>query len=291
MKTSSLTLPDGRILETMSAGNESDQAVIFHHGTPGSTLTWSDWLTEVSNQGGYAIAYSRAGYGGSSRHADRTVFTNTQDIRALISHFQVASFVSIGASGGGPHALADTTIAAARAAICIASVAPYDADGLDFLEGMGQENHIEFNAAVAGASAVDEWMRVNAPESAKVTGPQLIEAFGGLVGPADKQSLTPVVAEEVAASFRHALSASYHGWMDDDLAFVQPWGFNLGEIFKPVEIWQGNEDLMVPHSHAQWLSANIKSAKLHFVPNEGHISLGLHQRSQIISNALNYLKA
>ena len=32
----------------------------------------------------------------------------------------------------------------------IASVAPYEADGLDWLDGMGEENHVEFGKALAG---------------------------------------------------------------------------------------------------------------------------------------------
>ena len=35
------------------------------------------------------------------------------------------------------------------------------------------------------------------------------------------------------------------GWVDDDLAFVAPWGFSLGEITTPVAIWQGSLDSVV----------------------------------------------
>jgi pimeloyl-ACP methyl ester carboxylesterase len=285
-----LTLADGRRLEVMTAGTPSASAVLFHHGTPGSATTWSEWLPVVADLGGFAIAYSRAGYGLSDRHKGRTVISNTADISEILKHFGVTDFVSIGWSGGGPHCLADTTMSHNKAAISIAGVAAFNQSDLDFLEGMGEENHVEFGAAIEGELAIENWMKANYEGTAKVTGPLLIEAMGGLIGDADKKSLTPAVAEEVAAEFRYALSVSYYGWMDDDLAFVQPWGFDLSAIRNPVELWQGDEDFMVPHSHGKWLAGKIGTAKLIFEPGEGHISLGINKRSTIVANALNYLK-
>jgi pimeloyl-ACP methyl ester carboxylesterase len=53
------------------------------------------------------------------------------------------------------------------------------------------------------------------------------------------------------------LKKGFTGWIDDDLAFVQPFGFELEKINKPVIIWQGNDDFMVPQSHSEWLHKHI----------------------------------
>ena len=286
-----LTLPDNRTLEIHWSGQPTDRAIVFHHGTPGASLTWESWLPTVADEGGFGIAYSRAGYGQSARNEGRTVIDNTHDIAAIVKYFGLTSFVSIGWSGGGPHCLADTVLPQSVAAISIAGVGAYGVPDLNFLEGMGEENHVEFSAAVAGSAEIEKWMQEYSDGTAKVTGPQLIEALGGLIGPADKQILTPEVAELVAQEFRYGLKSGYYGWMDDDLAFVQPWGFDLSQISKPVELWQGDEDFMVPHAHGQWLAAKIPHAELHIVPGEGHISLGIHMRAQIIRRALKYLKS
>ncbi len=285
-----IALASGRQIEVFTEGTPSPSALFFHHGTPGSALTWEEWLPEVAAVGGFAIAYSRAGYGLSERHEGRTVIANSDDVAEIVEHFGVRSFVSLGWSGGGPHCIADTTLPESLAAISIAGVAPFDAPGLDFLAGMGEENHVEFGAAIEGPAAIQAWMEKYSGGSAKVTGPELIEALGGLIGDADKRSLTPDVAESVASEFRYALTKGYFGWMDDDLAFVEPWGFDITSITKPVELWQGDEDFMVPHEHAKWLAARIPSSQLKFVPGEGHISLGMHQRTSIIESALGYLK-
>ena len=289
MEQTSFKLADGRTVELLVAGTPSSKAVVFHHGTPGATSTWDEWLAEVAKQGGFAFSYSRPGYGKSSRHEGRTVLDNAKDIEEILNHFGISRIVSIGWSGGGPHCLADTTLPQSVAAISIAGVGAYGASDLDFLDGMGEENHDEFGEAVKGPAAIENWMQRNAFGLAQVTAEEIVEAFGGLIGEADKRSLNSGGSEGMAKSFRQSIENGYYGWMDDDLAFVQHWGFDITKIKQPVELWQGNDDFMVPHAHGYWLEKHIPTAKLNFVPGEGHISLGDNQRAVIIANALAYL--
>ena len=90
---------------------------------------------------------------------------------------------------------------------------------------------------------------------------------------------------------RRALSVSYYGWLDDDLAFVQAFGFDLERITKPVLVWQGDDDFMVPKEHSNWLAKHIPTAKLNFVPGHGHISLIQNYRDEILDQALDLLKS
>ena len=76
-------------------------------------------------------------------------------------------------------------------------------------------------------------------------------------------------------SFHEALRTGIDGWLDDDLAFVKPWGFDLDEISRPVTIWQGSADLMVPFSHGQWLAEHVPGARGHLQADEGHLSVGV----------------
>jgi pimeloyl-ACP methyl ester carboxylesterase len=77
----------------------------------------------------------------------------------------------------------------------------------------------------------------------------------------------------MARMLRRALSAGIAGWLDDDLAFVKPWGFELARIGVPVSIWQGAHDRMVPFAHGEWLAAHVPGARAHLYDDEGHISL------------------
>ncbi|MEP7378111.1 MAG: alpha/beta hydrolase, partial [Chloroflexota bacterium] len=81
---------------------------------------------------------------------------------------------------------------------------------------------------------------------------------------------------------RRALEHSLDGWVDDDLAFVQPWGFSLESIQVPVHIWQGEHDRLVPWSHGQWLAEHIPGARFNLAKGEGHFSLGVANRDQIL---------
>lgn len=287
MDSSLLKLSDGRSLDYLTNNIESQSAILFHHGTPGDCTVWHGWFKNIS--GVKAIAASRPGYGLSDRRRGRNVAVDMDDQSALLDHLGIKKFVSIGWSGGGPHALNMTRHSSCVGAITLAGVGEWGNSDLNFLDGMGPENHEEFGAALAGEQIIEEWMIKNSPAFKTVTGADLIEAFGGLIGEADKKSLTPEVAEQDAKVMRRALSVSYHGWQDDDLAFVQSFGFDLKKITKPVLVWQGDDDFMVPREHSNWLAKHIPTAKLNFVAGHGHISLIQSYQKEIIAQAVSLL--
>jgi pimeloyl-ACP methyl ester carboxylesterase len=283
-------LKDGRELEILDNGINSEYAIIFHHGTPDHASTWGDWLEEAASLGIRAISYSRAGYGTSDRNPGRSIITNNNDISQLLGGKNISKFVSIGQSGGGPHSLASTCDPMNVGAISLAGVGAYGVDDLNFLEGMGPENHDEFGAALKGEAVIDQWMEDNAGPMKSVTGEQIRDAFGGLIGDADKAVLEGEAANQMASSMRSALAVSFDGWIDDDLAFVKNWGFDLSAITKPVFLWQGDDDFMVPHAHSYWLEKHIPTATLTFKSGEGHISLGIKFQSEILAQAESMLR-
>ncbi|CAB4741822.1 MAG: alpha/beta fold hydrolase [Actinobacteria bacterium] len=284
-----LKLHDGRDLDYISNKVESETGILFHHGTPGECTGWQKWFSELTEI--KAVAASRPGYGLSDRLIGRTVASDIDDQSELLENLGINKFVSIGWSGGGPHAINMTRHPNCLGAITLAGVGEWGNKDLDFLAGMGPENHEEFGAALKGSEEIEKWMLKNYESFKNVQGSDLIESFGGLIGDADKRALTPDVAEDDATSFRRALSKGYYGWMDDDLAFVQSFGFNLTQITKPVLVWQGDDDFMVPKAHSEWLAKHIPTANLNFVPGHGHISLGESYRSEILEQARKLLTA
>ena len=288
-ESSFITLKSGRKIEYFENGVDSDQALLFLHGTPSDGTLWHKWLAEISSV--KAIATSRAGYGLSDRNKGRSVADDLADQAEVLNHLGINKFVSIGWSGGGPHSLNMTRDPRCVAAITLAGVGEWGRADLDFLAGMGPENVDEFGTALKGESAITDWMEKNAVAMKNVTGPDLITAFGGLIGDADKKALTPEFAEDEATMFRRSLSVSYDGWIDDDLAFVRDFGFDISKINKHVILYQGDDDFMVPHAHSYWLEKHIPTAKLNFVPGHGHISLGEEFRPSIIKEAVALLGA
>ena len=282
------TLRDGRAFDFIANDVESELAILFHHGTPGECTLWAPWFTGITQV--RAIAASRPGYGLSDRRKGRSVASDLDDQSELLNQLGVRKFVSIGWSGGGPHAINMARDPRCVGVITLAGVGEWGHGDLDFLDGMGPENHEEFGAALAGEQEIEEWMEKNAPGFSRVTGEELISAFGGLIGDIDKKALTPLVADHYAKSYQRALAKSYYGWLDDDLAFVKKFGFDFTLIDKPILVWQGDDDFMVPKAHSQWLAKHLPTAQLNFVPGHGHISLAEEYRGEIIRQAMSLLK-
>ena len=285
-----IKVSNNRVLEILDNQVKSDQAIIFHHGTPSDASAWQSWLDTAATMGIRALSYSRAGYGASDRNLGRTVISNNLDICQILDSQNISDFVSIGWSGGGPHALATTCDYRNFGAICLAGVGAYGAADLNFLEGMGQENHDEFGAALSGEKSITDWLMEFASNLQSVTGAEVLEAFGSLIGKADKAVLQDGYADEMAQVMRKGLALGFTGWVDDDLAFVKEWGFKLSAISKPVFLWQGDDDLMVPHAHSRWLEKHIPTAVLRFIPGQGHFSIGIKYRDEILKQAQDLLR-
>jgi pimeloyl-ACP methyl ester carboxylesterase len=244
------------------------------------------------------VLAARPGYEGSTPRPGRRVVDVAQDTAAVLDDLGAATFVTLGWSGGGPHALACAAALPGRclAAGSIAGVAPSTADGLDWLGGMAPENVAEFGAARRGAAALTEFLDREAAMMGAITGESVASSLGGLVIEADKAVLTGEFADHVAACLRTALSSGIAGWRDDDLAFVSDWGFSLGWASPspspvpgdpaPVAVWQGDQDQMVPFAHGQWLAARIRGARVHLMPGDGHLSMTVSAFDRILDDLL-----
>lgn len=282
-----ITLPDGRRLDVRTSGPDNGYPMLFHHGTPGSVTPIRDLEQPAHERGIRVITTSRAGCGGSDRLPGRSAADVVADSAAVLDALGVAECVVSGWSGGGPHALACAArLPQARAALVIAGVAPFDAAGLDFLAGMGEDNVDEFGAAIEGEQPLREYLDA-AREHLKDADPQAVGAsLASLLPPTDRAVLTDEFGQDMAANFREALRLGVDGWLDDDLAFVKPWGFDLAEIGVPVSLWQGTDDLMVPFAHGEWLAANVPGVIAHLLAGQGHLSVAIGRAGEMFDELL-----
>jgi pimeloyl-ACP methyl ester carboxylesterase len=195
----------------------------------------------------------------------------------VLDHLGADRCVTAGWSGGGPHALAMAALLPERTAgaLLIASVAPYEAEGLDFLAGMGEGNVEEFGAALEGEARLRPILDRELPGMRDADGPSLIDAMSTLLPAVDRALLTEDFGDALAANFYEGLRSGVDGWLDDDLAFTRPWGFDLASISVPTLLWQGAEDLMVPFAHGVWLADHVAGVKAHLLEGEGHLSVGV----------------
>jgi pimeloyl-ACP methyl ester carboxylesterase len=270
-----ITLSDGRALDLYDAGGDGT-VVLHHHGTPGSVVPYRGMVDAAARAGLRFVTTSRAGYGASTRQAGRSVADVAEDARQVLDHLGVERCVTSGWSGGGPHALATAALLGDRVAgaLTMAGVAPYDADGIDFLDGMGEGNVVEFGAALEGEDAVRGLLEVEAEGLRDADGPAIVEALGTVLPDIDRGLLGDGdLGDWLAANAGEGLRSGVDGWVDDDLAFTRPWGFDVASLTVPVFVWQGELDLMVPFAHGGWLADHVPSATAHLQAGEGHLSV------------------
>jgi pimeloyl-ACP methyl ester carboxylesterase len=280
--------PGDRPLEVVVTGPGDGIPLITHHGTPGAGIAFEPFVAAATARGLRHVAYSRPGYAGSARDAGRTVASCAADVAAILDTLGAERCYTHGESGGGPHALACAALLGDRVIGCatIAGVAPWGAEGLDWLAGMGEENLEEFAAIEAGPDALRAFLETARAAMADLTGERVAGSLGDLIGEADRRVLAGPFADHLAASIGAALAGGVDGWFDDDLAFFAPWGFELGDIAVPVSVWQGDEDRMVPFAHGQWLAREIPGARSQLRPGEGHLSIAAGAYEQILDDLL-----
>jgi len=75
-----------------------------------------------------------------------------------------------------------------------------------------------------------------------------------------------VIRQQMEEAFRNGVS----GLVDDVLAMIRPWGFEVGEITVPTRIMYGLTDVLVPRQHGEWLAAHVPNAEV-VVDESGHL--------------------
>src|SRR4051794_27347587 len=273
-----VTVGAGRTLRVRDGGADGP-VVVVHHGTPGAGLLFGPEAESAARLGIRLVAYDRPGYGGSTPQRDRTVADAAADVAAVLDALGVERFATYGVSGGGPHALACAALLERRcaAAATVAGVGPFDAQDLDWLAGMGEGNVAEFGAAREGRDALTAFCRADAGGILAVEPEQLAEAMRPHLSDVDAEALTGELAAHLLASMRTGLEPGVEGWVDDDLAFLAPWGFDPAAIRVPVLVWQGEQDLMVPAGHGRWLAGHVGGAQGEVFAEEGHLTLAVNR--------------
>lgn len=272
--TQTIRLEDGKALELHELGDPDGFPIVYHHGTPGSGTLYERWGTP----GVRLIGYDRAGYGGSTRKAGRVVVDVVADIEAVVDALALERFATWGLSGGGPHALACAALFDDRlvAAASLAGVGPYGAEGLDWLAGMGEGNLKEFELVLAGEEKLRPAIEHESAGMLAASAEQLREGMAPHLSPTDSAALTGELADYFHSNMTHALADGVDGWIDDSLAFVEPWGFALDAISRPVLVIQGGDDLMVPRAHGEWLATHVPGCEARIDDSHGHLTLAEH---------------
>jgi pimeloyl-ACP methyl ester carboxylesterase len=264
--------PDGRRLSVESLGAPDGKPVFLLHGTPGGRHGPRPRGIILHRLGIRLISYDRPGYTGSDRLQDRRVADASIDVETIADYFGIDRFSVVGRSGGAPHALACAALLNKRvicaAALC--SLAPYNAQDLEWNTGMTDSNVRAYHDAEANLGALITTLNEQAGKVRNNSEGLLKELWPELVRH-DKDVIGDIALRRIMAQIHaEALRETADGWIDDVIALSRPWGFDLSDITAPVKLWSGSDDVFSPTAHTYWLRDRISRAELDVVPGAAH---------------------
>jgi pimeloyl-ACP methyl ester carboxylesterase len=271
----SIRTPDGRTLAVETGGDPAGKPVLVHMGTPNSRHLYGPNVRDAQQRGLRLICYDRPGYGGSSPMPGRAVADRAADVRAICAGLHIDRLAMWGFSGGGPHVLACAALLPdlVTAAASLASIAPFDADGLDWFEGMGQANVDDIKLFMTDEAAARAQTEKDREEMLATSADETTAALESLLSPTDKAVLHGEIAEYLTRSAQDGLALSAEGWWEDSCCLNRPWGFEFADIAVPVLLMHGREDKFVPFGHGQWLAARIPGVEARLLDEDGHLTL------------------
>jgi pimeloyl-ACP methyl ester carboxylesterase len=273
MREGSVRLTDGREIGLSSSGPDDGTPVVYLHGCPGSRLDESPGRDALLERIGVrVITPERPGYGQSSPRRGRRVVDYVEDLRAVVDHEKIDRFAVLGYSAGGPYALATAARLGERvnAVGTISTVGRRDWPGA--LDGMASGERTLYR--LIGLSprlvelyfALGKWLLTRKPE-------RFLAEFEKELSDTDRELYAkPEIREIVLRTSREGLRQGGAGAAEDWAEFARrPWGFELAELNRPVHLWFGTADRIVPVAQGRHLASLLPNPVVHEIPGEGHL--------------------
>ena len=274
IQAQSLALADGRSLEYFIDGDDTKPAVLLIHG---QWQTGSFWLNSQRDDV-FLIMPTRPNYGGSSAHAGYSYETFADDVRQLADHLGIQRFHVMGASSGGPCAIAIKAILRERVGSC--HVISGDTENAT-LKGGGSQ--AELSCCAPGKCCGD-----CLPCCLSCC---MLPALRALLDPdkmwrkiekGDAKGLGITTKECAAhqqagkARLAHSMQSMRVGMRDcqgglaDYRAEAKPWTFSVPADLAPVAMWHGDADSTVPLAAMLHNHGKLPHATVHKVEGMGH---------------------
>jgi len=247
--------PDGRRLAIQLSGAPNGESAYLLHGSPGSRDHPAINPIELHQTNRQIITIDRPGYAFSDRKEGRSVVDAVADTRIAAQYLGIPPRYVIGISGGGPHALACAAeLEGVEKVVAAVSLAPTSVMGDEWFDGMLSPFNVEvFEAAMYCPEKVIGMLTTAATE--------ILQQGYGKYDPQAVRGAHHAVRS--VSSHRQGLRFGPYGWIDDTLAFVRDWRFDVRKIAVPALIWSATEDIYTPLRHSERLAELIPGAKLH----------------------------
>ena len=288
--TSIIHLRDGRKLAYSTYGDANGESIIFFHGYTSSRLEGFLLDIEAKEYGVQIISPDRPGVGLSDYQPYRKITNWVEDTKEMIEQLKLEHVRIIGMSAGGIYALA-CAHEIPDMIDSIVLIAPLGA--VDFqTKGMRDMHKLAFK--LANLSPVIFRWGYWFTRSRFFNVDNLARAYcfrrTSFLSNADLEFFTnPYYAYHTVNSQIEACKYGFKGLIQEAQMLGKPWDFRIEdiELTKPIYIWQGKEDCVVPYESSIELNQRLKNSYLHLYPEEGHYSVKINKANEIFFKILN----
>jgi pimeloyl-ACP methyl ester carboxylesterase len=259
-----LVLKDGRTLSFAEYGEQQGTPILLFHGTPGSRLEGGLFERAAHAYHVRIIVADRPGYATSSPVRRGSLLGYVGDVVALADTLQVDTFSVLGASGGGPFALACAAEIPERVRCCglMSAIGPLALP--HSMDGMIAVNRMMFTLARFLPALPGLLVPRQLTSSMKSLQHYLDE------GTSPMADVPPEVFAQLMVDQLEAVRVGGKGITFDFGILTRPWGFPLEQIHSRVWMWHGAEDNLAPLALARYTASHIPGCVLKVIPNAGH---------------------
>ncbi|MDX1608818.1 MAG: alpha/beta fold hydrolase [Halofilum sp. (in: g-proteobacteria)] len=268
-----LPLADGRQLGWCALGDPAGRPVVYAHGFPGSRLEACFAEGPARAAGVRLLALDRPGFGRSDPHPRRGLDGWREDVAALLDALGIERAGLLGVSAGGPHALGCALHLPTRitAVALLGPLGPVDGGG--GTRGMSPLARLCFRLArrrpvlqAALFHSIAAGIRLSPGLAFRLLTSELPAADRALFA-------RPEMRRIWVESLRDSVHRGAAGAIAELRRLAAAWPFDPARIERPVAIWHGSADSVVPAAHGRRLAALIPGAVGHWPAGEGHFSL------------------
>ena len=265
--------PDGRRLTYLDVGDPNGPLVLHNHGGPSSRLEALLLAQAAAANGLRLICVDRPGMGQSSPQTARSYQGWADDLVTVADALGYREFGVTGWSEGGPWALAAAAYLDAARLRHVTSIAPgsYGAFGdnsaaqyLSKIDALGGALALRFTPGF-------RLMYAALGLTAKRFRRSFVNQVRSSVGDDDRRLLS---REDVATAFADACAECFAhgsgGLVRDAELLYRRWAFDVHTIERPVHLWQGLDDALVPDPINKAVADAMPGAVWHPVDGAGH---------------------
>ena len=254
---------DGQRVVAQVSGDPNGSIAYLLHGSPGSQYDQSLYHNYLRYSGLQVVTIARDGYSLSDSSPGRRIAKTAERVQLVADKLEKPPEYVIGRSGGASGALACSVLPDVKRVAALVPLAPREALGDSWYEGM-----TEFNVTVyqAAEHSPEKAARMLDLESRRIITRQRDYA---------KAAITRHTYQDPSLLSQYlGLVQGPEGWIHDSIAAVSSWGYDPTMPKKSVEtlIWSCGQDLYTGIQHSLWLAENIPGAQLHVQPEAKHIT-------------------